>query len=206
MDDTGGPVNANGEEASVGATLRRLRKAKGMSLQALADESGVSVGMISQVERGLANPSIKLLTSLRRALNISMQELFGESDPDHPAPTPNSPDPGFVRRRENRPTIDLGMIHKELLTTTDRQNLQIMILNIEPGGESGGRALSYPAEKGGMVLEGEAVLRVDEQDALLRTGDSFVFDSARPHSIRNLGSVTARILWIIGAVQFDRHL
>ena len=64
----------------------------------------------------------------------------------------------------------------------------------------------HPSEKGGMVLEGEAVLRVDEQDALLRTGDSFVFDSARPHSIRNLGSVTARILWIIGAVQFDRHL
>ncbi len=81
-----------------------------------------------------------------------------------------------------------------------------MILHIEPGGESGSHALSYPAEKGGMVLSGEIVLTVDNEAAELKAGDSFVFDSALPHSLRNTSDAPADVLWIIGAVQFDRHL
>ncbi len=189
-------------ETRVGRTLRQLRKKNGMSLQALAEASGVSVGMISQVERGLANPSVRLLTALRRALNVSMQELFGETPPAEQTDA----DPPFVRRRENRPVINLGMIRKELMTPADRQNLQLMILKIDPGGESGGRALSYPAEKGGVVLSGRLTLSVDNQTVDLNTGDSFCFDSALPHSLRNTSNEPTEVLWIIGAVQFDRHL
>src|SRR5690606_1639571 len=138
------------EHDSVGATLRAARQARGLSLQELATQSGVSVGMISQVERGLANPSMRLLTSLRRALNITLQEMFGES---HEAAKPEV-DPPYIRRLESRPVINLGSLRKELLSSADRHNLQLMILKIDPGGETGGRAMSYPAEKGGMVLKG----------------------------------------------------
>lgn len=191
------------EHLRVGATLRALRKEKNMSLQDLAKASGVSVGMISQVERDLANPSMRLLSALRRALNISMQEMFGESAG---TVSDTDGDPGFVRRVENRPEINLGSLKKELLTSGGRHNLQIMILKFEPGGQSGGRALSYPAEKGGLVLQGELVLRVNGEEAVLRQGDSFAFDSALPHSIRNDSDAPADVLWVIGAVQFDRHL
>ena len=196
-----------GEHLRVGATLRKLRKEKKMSLQDLAAASGVSVGMISQVERDLANPSMRVITALRRALNISMQEMFGESDTGAADSAPDSGgDPAFVRRLENRPEINLGQLKKELLTSGGRHNLQIMILRFEPGGQSGGRALSYPAEKGGLVMQGEVVLRVDEKEAVLRQGDSFAFDSALPHSIRNDSDEPADVLWVICAVQFDRHL
>lgn len=191
------------EHDPVGATLRAARQARGLSLQELATRSGVSVGMISQVERGRANPSMRLLTALRRALNISMQELFGETDDTRPHP-PGDPD--FVRRAADRPVIDLGHLHKELLTSGTRQNLQIMLLRLEPGGHSGGRALSYPAEKGGLVLSGTVVLSVDGREAVLHAGDSFAFDSAKPHSIRNDATAGAEVIWIIGAVRFDRHL
>lgn len=160
------------------------------------------MGMISQVERGIANPSMRLLTSLRRALNISMQELFGETR----GTAPNTGEPSFVRRRAQRPVLDLGMLHKELLTPPDRQNLQIMILRLEAGGTSGGHALSYPAEKGGLVLSGKVILTVDDEASELEIGDSFVFDSNRPHSLRNTSDAPTEILWIIGAVQFDRYL
>ncbi len=191
------------EHDSVGATLRAARQARGLSLQELATQSGVSVGMISQVERGRANPSMRLLTALRRALNISMQELFGETAETRPRP---AGDPDFVRRAADRPVIDLGHLHKELLTSGSRHNLQIMLLKLEPGGHSGGRTLSYPAEKGGLVLSGDVVLSVDGREALLHAGDSFAFDSAQPHSIRNDGTGNAEVIWIIGAVRFDRHL
>lgn len=196
-------VHHTAEHASVGATLRAARQARGMSLQELAAQSGVSVGMISQVERGRANPSMRLLAALRRALNISMQELFGETTP---AEADATGDPDFVRRAADRAVIDLDRLQKELLTPGGRQNLQIMLLKLEPGGHSGGNALSYPAEKGGLVLSGGIVLNVGGREAALGAGDSFAFDSSEPHSIRNDGTTTAEVIWIIGAVRFDRHL
>lgn len=191
------------EHDSVGATLRAARQARSMSLQELAAQAGVSVGMISQIERGRANPSMRVLAALRRALNISFQELFGEAGDD---PPDTADDPDFVRRAADRPIIDLGSLQKELLTSGGRHNLQIMLLKIEPGGDSGSSTLAYPAEKGGLVLSGEVVLSVNGRQAVLGAGDSFAFDSAQPHSIRNSGTTKAEIIWIIGAVRFDRHL
>lgn len=185
---------------SIGATFRHLRKEQGISIQELARKSGVSVGMISQIERDMANPSMRVLTAIRRALNISMQAMFSDDQPDV------REEPPFVRRADHRPFIDLGTLQKELLTSGGNHNLQIMILTIAPGASSGNTALSYPAEKGGLVLEGELVLSVDQREARLEQGDSFVFDSALEHGFHNESDRPARILWVIGAVQFDRHL
>lgn len=187
-------------DAPIGATFRRQRHEKGMSLQELARESGVSVGMISQIERDIANPSMRVLTALRRALNMPMQEMFSDS------PDGSDEDPPFIRRAADRPHIDLGSLQKELLTSGGNHHLQMMILTIGPEATSGNTALSYPAEKGGLVLEGELTLFVNGQSAVLKEGDSFVFDSSLEHGFRNDSAARARILWVIGAVQFDRHL
>jgi len=191
------------ETDGVGVILRRLRHDKGWSLQELAQESGVSVGMISQIERDLANPSVRVLTAIRRALGAPVSAVFRDvsivRDDD-----PKEPD--FVRRADQRPVLELGTLRKELLTSSGHHNLQIMILHINPGGHSGNTALSYPAEKGGMVLSGELLLTVDGKKARLREGDSFVFDSALEHSFSNTTDAVVQVMWIIGVVQLDRHL
>ena len=189
-----------GPENPIGATFRSQRHSKGMSLQELARVSGVSVGMISQIERDIANPSMRVLTALRRALNMPMQEMFSDRSEI------SDEEPPFLRRAANRPHIDLGSLQKELLTSGGNHHLQMMILTIAPEATSGNTALSYPAEKGGLVLEGELTLSVNGQSAVLQEGDSFVFDSSLEHGFRNDSEAPARILWVIGAVQFDRHL
>lgn len=191
------------EPGAIGATFRQLRKSQGMSLRELSERSGVSVGTISQIERDIANPSMRVLTAVRRALNIPMQVMFGD---DPAGAVEDAGDPPFLRRAAKRPHIDLGPLQKELLTSGGNHNLQIMILTIAPGGSSGNTALSYPAEKGGLVIEGELMMTVDNCEARLEEGDSFVFDSSQPHGFRNDSDRPARILWVIGAVQFDRHL
>lgn len=188
---------------TLGSILRRLRNDKKWTLQQLAKKSGVSVGMISQIERDLANPSIRVLTAIRRSLEAPMSAVFTETPP----PSTDDPEePEFVRRADRRPILDLGTIRKELLTSSGHHNLQMMILHVDPGGHSGSTALSYPAEKGGMVLSGELLLTVDGKQALLKEGDSFVFDSALDHGISNPGDKPAQVMWIIGAVQLDHHL
>lgn len=194
---------SDGAPGSIGETFRQLRHKQGISLRELSERSGVSVGTISQIERDLANPSMRVLTAIRRALNIPMQVMFGDGSDDAAEGVDTPP---FLRRAAKRPRIDIGSLQKELLTSGGNHNLQIMILTIEPGGSSGNTALSYPAEKGGLVLEGELMLTVDNREARLEEGDSFVFNSAQPHGFRNDSNRPARVLWVIGAVQFDRHL
>ena len=183
----------------VGKAIRALRKAKGMTLQELAVASGVSAGTLSAIERDQANPSLRVLSQIRNALGAPISALFEE--PVHPAG-----DPAFVRRAAHRPWLELGTISKELLSPGGPQNLQFMILHIPPHGDSGALPLSYPAEKGGMLLEGALYLSVKGQEVLLAEGDSFLFDSLDPHRFRNPRDQVARVLWIMGAVPPERHL
>jgi transcriptional regulator with XRE-family HTH domain len=183
----------------VGRAIRALRKARGMTLQALALASGVSAGMLSEIERDQANPSLRVLSQIRNALGAPISALFEE--PAHPAS-----DPAFVRRSAHRPWLELGYMSKELLSPGGPHNLQFMILHIPPLGDSGEKPLSYPAEKGGMLLEGALYLSVNGREVLLGVGDSFLFDSLDPHSFRNPLNQKARVLWIMGAVPVERHL
>jgi transcriptional regulator with XRE-family HTH domain len=183
----------------VGDAIRRLRQARGLTLQALADAAGVSVGMLSQIERDRANPSLRLLTQIRVALDAPISALFDDAGA-------TADDPPFVRRAGQRPMLDLGYLTKELLSPSARPSLQFMILHIPPHGDSGAHPLSYPAEKGGMLIEGELLLRVGNHEVLLGEGDSFLFDSCLPHGFRNPRDQPAKVLWIIGPVLGEQHV
>lgn len=181
----------------LGASMRRLRLARKLTLQQLAGLAGVSVGMLSQIERDRANPSLRVLCQVRDALGASMGELFAD------VPAPRS-DPAFVCRASHRPQRQFGSIHKELLSQTRPGTLQLMILVLPPHSESG--ALATPHEKGGMVLEGTAVLTVAGETAALAQGDSFLFDGTAPHTLRNPDDTPARVLWVMAPPRHDRQL
>lgn len=183
----------------LGDVIRRLRKGKGLSLKQLSEASGVSVGMLSQVERDVSNPSVRVLSAIRQALNAPLNVLF------EPAAT-RAEDPDFVRRAKARPILELGHLNKELLSSKNSHSLQLMILHVGKGGSSGEHPLSYPAEKGGMVLKGEIILRVGDEETRLFAGDSFVFGASVPHSFRHSGEERAEVFWIIGPVSLDKQV
>jgi len=185
----------------VGPTLKRLRLERKLSLAALAEKSGVSVGMLSQIERDISNPSLRVLTQIRQALNVPASALF------EPPGSKSTGDPDFVRRAADHPFLDLGFCTKELLTAGGQHNIQLMILHVPPGGNSGPQPVAYPAEKGGLMLEGELVLRVGERESVLNPGDSFVFSSSIPHAFQNpSSSVHAKLLWVIGKFPSDPQI
>ncbi|MBX5088326.1 helix-turn-helix domain-containing protein [Rhizobium lentis] len=183
----------------LGSVIRRLRKEKGLSLKQLSESSGVSVGMLSQVERDVSNPSVRVLSAIRQALDAPLSVLFEPS-------VTRAEDPDFVRRAKSRPVLELGHLNKELLSSKSSHNLQLMILHVDKGGSSGEQPLSYPAEKGGMVLRGEIILQVGSQEAHLYAGDSFVFGPSVPHAFRHAGGEPSEVFWIIGPVSLDKQV
>ena len=88
-------------------------------------------------------------------------------------------------------------IFKELLTPkTGRSGLEIFLITIEPGGTTGSEVYAHGGEEGGLVLEGSIAIEVEGCEYQLSKGDSFRFDSTRPHSFRNLGRKRARVVWV----------
>jgi transcriptional regulator with XRE-family HTH domain len=174
----GAPAELEGRPAPVGSTLRAVRKAKGLSLKSLAASAGVSVGMISQVERGTANPSIRILERLRVALEVPLSALLERPASNAAGSTP---------------------ILKELLSPADAEGLRLMILNV-PALATITEVLMAPGIKAGLVLDGKAGLTVGGETAILEEGDSFQFDSALPHAIHNPTRRLARLVWIISTL------
>lgn len=188
--------------ADVGARLKALRIAQGLSVNELAMRAGVSVGTVSQVERNKANPSVRILERLRQALSVPLSALLEADD------APSDPVTGdFVRKAAERPLFEVGRngMEKELLSPHGDHDLQMMIIML-PAGAGSEEVLVGVGEKAGLVLEGTVVLNVGDRRAELRAGDSFQFKSTIPHSVRNESSKTARLLWIMNTQPPVIHL
>ncbi len=183
----------------LGATIRRLRLAKKMTLQELADRSGVSTGMLSQLERDRANPSLRVLSQVRDALGASLSALFADSE------GPSSVDPDFVCRAGRRPLLDVGYLNQEILAVGSPGGMQMTLLHLPPGADARDYPLVVSSEKGGLVLEGSFLLSVAGKEALLGPGDSFLFDGTLPHSFRNPENRPAKVLWVMAAPRAEAH-
>jgi len=175
----------------VGAEIRGLRKARNLTLSQLAAASGLSVGYLSMVEREQAMPSIKSLLSIAHALGVTIGWFF-EADTVRPQ------EHGLIVRRSRRRRIDFSAgIVDELLSPSLKGDLELVLCRLAPGASSGEEPYSHAGEEAGVVVRGRLELWVDGQSMVLETGDSFGFQSTRPHRYRNPGSEEAEIVWAI---------
>jgi transcriptional regulator with XRE-family HTH domain len=175
----------------VGAEIRGLRHARNLTLSQLAEASGLSVGYLSMVEREQAMPSIKSLLSIAHALGVTIGWFF-EADTVRPH------ERGLVVRRSRRRRIDFSAgIIDELLSPSLKGSLELVLCRLMPGASSGEEPYSHAGEEAGVVVRGRLELWVDGQSVVLETGDSFGFESTRPHRYRNPGSDETEIVWAI---------
>jgi transcriptional regulator with XRE-family HTH domain len=176
-------------EVDLGARIRALRLARGATLRRLAADAGVTESFLSQVERGVASPSIASVQRIARALGQSIAELFAA---DGSAGT-------VVRVDDRRRVIyqGLGAIDEFLTRGTDGR-LQVILSTIEPGGGTGDEAYTHDSdEEVVVVLEGALDLWVGQEHYRLETGDAVTHSSRVPHRNTNPGPGAARVLFCI---------
>lgn len=192
---TGAPESAGlaGRDAPrLGERLRSLRRRRGLTLVELSKASGVSVGMLSQIERDLSSPSIRTLQRLSVGLGVPIGWFFS-SAPKDPEAVP------WILRRAARRVLALNQngVTKELLAPPGDGAIELLLVTIEPGGSSGEAAYSHVGEDAGLVLEGSLRIEVDGQWQTLGAGDAFRFPSQKPHRFDNPGSVRTVVLWAL---------
>lgn len=175
----------------IGSDIRGLRKARDLTLAALAAASGLSVGYLSLVERDLATPSIKALHGISRALGVTVSWFFeGGEVPEE--------ERGLVVRRGRRRRLDYSAgIVDELLSPTLTGALELLASRFPPGASSGEEPYTHAGEEAGVVIRGRLELWVDGRVLQLEAGDSFGFASTLPHRYRNPGQEEAEVIWAI---------
>lgn len=179
-------------DLAVGNRVRQLRKVRGRSLKELALRAGLSVGFLSQIERGLSSASVRALARIAEALEVSIADVF----PIEPQDDDRQRVVAGPSERKRIEMADSGAI-KELLTPFNRTpRLDIFIVTLQPGGRSGDDAYAHSGEEAGFVMEGGIELVVDGKKHILGEGDSFRFNSNRPHQFRNAGDRPAKAIWV----------
>ena len=179
-------------DGRIGQDIKGLRKARAMTLGALAKASGLSQGYLSQIERGLASPSVKALYSISRALGVTVSWFFPPAGDDDEALR------DFVVRAGTRRKLHYanGIVDELLSPNLDRQ-LELLRCTFPPGSQSGETPYTHAGEEAGIVLSGRLDLWVDEKHVVLEAGDSFAFASDIPHRYGNTGEEEAVVIWAI---------
>ena len=174
------------EALELGREIRTLRLEAGLTLQSLASAAGVSQSLISQIERGLARPSITTLRRIAASLNVPIAALFLGSAEASNGETDTLRRRLVVRRAERKGLhVPRSKIVYELLTPDLNRKIEFLWIEYEPGAVTRPAPMSHPGEENAVCLEGSVVVTIDEQEFVLDAGDSISFDSGRPHKVEN---------------------
>ncbi|MDQ6934550.1 MAG: XRE family transcriptional regulator [Actinomycetota bacterium] len=175
-------------KVKIGARLRAARLSQKMTIEAVADASGLTKGFISRLERDGASPSVASLVAVCEVIGLRVGALF---DP---------PETAIVRAREGRP-INFGAIGAEerLLTPGTQQQLEVIHSVLEGGGEGGEKLYTLDCDAEFVyVVDGSLELLLEDQQIALGAGDAITFPGRTPHTWRNASNTTrCEVLWVM---------
>jgi XRE family transcriptional regulator, regulator of sulfur utilization len=179
---------------TVGPRVRALRDAIGLSLRDLAERSGVSAPMLSQVERGETSPTLAVAAKIAAGLELTLSQLLRLDEGQHVT----------VSHAGQRRRFERGGHHFEELTPPlPGQRADVSLHTLRPGATTGGRKDPPMHEPGSretaVVLTGTLTLVVDGTRYELREGDSVTFDADLPHHFENEGEEPTRFIAVIAA-------
>ena len=181
-------------DVAVGQRIRDIRRSRKLSLEAIAARTDLSIGFLSQIERGLSSPSLRVLATIADVLGVGIAGLFGANE------TAATSSDAIVTREQQRAELNLWRtgISKQLLSPSGSDGrLNLFLVHMEPDGSTGDELYTHDGEEAGLVLEGEMKLTVDAETWTLKTGDSFRFASRRPHRFSNPSNkAKAVVLWV----------
>ncbi|MCK6258932.1 cupin domain-containing protein [Fictibacillus sp. KIGAM418] len=169
-----------------GERLRELRKQRNFTLQEFALQTGLSPSLLSQIERGLVDPTVSTFWKICSSLSVPLHYFFEGVEEDE-----------LVVRKQQRRLIQLSdeKVKYHELTPNRSGKLDFLMVEIEPGVMSEAELVSHTGEECGIVLQGELIVILGEKEIHLHEGDSIHFSSTTPHRYINSGKSVSVSIW-----------
>lgn len=183
----------------VGSRLRELRRQQGMSARALATALEISPSAVSQIERGVLQPSVSRLIAITDALGIPLAAVFDVRD--DPLTEAESTSGGFALQRADHASsveLDSGVTFRRL--SPGRTPGVDYFESIYPPGATAHAETALFRHDGyeiGTMISGELTIDFVEERVILRPGDAISYPCSRAHRIHNTGAEPAVAQWLI---------
>lgn len=180
------PQSNAGVRTAVAVNLRRARLARGMSLRELAEVTGLSKALLSQIERSVANPTVEVLIRIATAVDLTFAELT------------RSPliAPEVIRRDEGPAMLDGGVQLRPLFTSSERRRFELAEGVLPPQTRSSKSSHGRGAIEHAMVVEGALTITSQDWSVDLNEGDAMRFSAEHEH-VYITGRREARVLTVI---------
>ncbi len=170
----------------VGAKLRSVRVAFGLSQRALARRAGVTNGLISLIEQNRVSPSVSSLKKVLDGVPMTLAEFFTLDEASAPQ---------MFFSADELPEIGTEQVSQRLVAAQrSGRQLAIVYERYTPGAVTGDELLAHRGEAGGVVIRGRIELTIGGSTRVLGPGDAFYFASQLPHRFRNVGREVCEIV------------
>ena len=161
---------------NIGKNLKRIRKLRGLTIDALATSSGVSKSMISEIERGIRNPSITIIWSLANALKTPLNYFLKED-------SSNSP---MIYKMGTNPSVEgNGYSFHPLMNFDEDKKFEIYFNEYMPNSETEDSFHYEGVEEYLLVTSGTLVLSLEEKKYTVNEGEVIHFIADKPHHYCN---------------------
>lgn len=173
----------------LGARIRGIRKAKNLTIKDVASDAGVTIGLISQIERNLANPSVKSLRKIADVLGVPIASFFSQQ-PQNLGPVVRK---GEQRQLENGQS---GVSYYQL-TPDNNRALEMIYSEYSPGASTGEFLFLHAGVECCYVLEGTMRIILGNREYTLGPGDTISVQAMEPHRIENVGKGALKTVWAL---------
>ncbi len=174
----------DGNAGAIGSHLRQLRTKRRISLSRVAQAVGISVGFLSALERSQMSGSVGTLRKLARYYKTNILDFFDANGTSSRQVQP-----------EQRKVLQAGPGVRMELLAWGNAVMEPHLFRVAPQAGSGD-AYTHEGEEFLFILRGSLIITLEQQEYRLKTGDSFYFESATPHSWKNPGRSETWVLWV----------
>jgi len=179
--------------AQLAQRLRALRKAKGMTIQDVAERAGLAISTVSKIERNLMAPTYDRFTRLAAGLGVDVAELFSEAGESFAEGTVSVSRRGDFGYHETE-----NYTYEMLFQKVQGRSMLPILGTLKPLEQMRfDRMVAHEGEEFLYVLEGEVIVQLEAHEPVtLQTGESMYFDSRRGHLYASATDRPARILCV----------
>lgn len=177
--------------SSIGGKIRKLRQESGLSIQKLAEKSGVSPAGVYKIETNEMTPSITTLMKIAAALGKKVSYFVEENERVKNIEYTRSKDRKTVYNKESRILIE------SFAARLEDGRMYVGLLTVKPGGGTLSETVAHSGEELFYCLEGKLEFQIGGETYTLTKGDSLHFKSELSHSWRNPGPKDAKIIYTL---------
>lgn len=185
------------KEINIGKKIAEFRNQQNLTIKELSEKSQVTASMLSQLERGLTNPSINTLKSIAQALDVQLFTFFLEDEKNA-----NLVQKKGSRRQVILPSETQNIITYELLSPDLNGDIELAIMTLEPDSHTSKDNFKHIGEEVAYVSEGSVHIFINDQEMQLETGDSIKIPPNTLHRWYNPYDKNAVVIFAVSPASF----